>query len=239
MPITALALLRIGKPATLGSRTEGPRASTVHRADALADGVILHTSLDFASDPEDLSVSLATELGEALIAHDDPRGIFFIPSVAAPQATTYEAVIAEVGEGGVWGPSAAQLAESVQQTDFSEILGGMLAQLPPSLMSSAQAAMAGDRNALGAMTSQLQSMLGGSDALAGLAQQLGGMMEQREEKPAGEQLAALEQAFSSFGASEAEQSSLREMVINMQTELLNDPSKLEQLTQQLFGEKKR
>jgi hypothetical protein len=227
MAITALALLRIGKPAT------------AHRVDPLADGVILHTPLDFASEPEELSVSLATELGQALFEHDDPRGIFFIPSVAAPQGKTYEAVIAEVGEGGVWGPSAAQLAESVQQADFSEILGGMLAQLPPSLMSSAQAAMSGDRDALGAMTSQLQSMLGGSPALAGLAQQLGGMMEQRQEKPAGEQLEVLEQAFASFGASEAEQSSLREMVINMQTELLSDPSKLDQLTKQLFGEKKR
>ncbi|HEX5655732.1 MAG TPA: hypothetical protein VFX59_00995 [Polyangiales bacterium] len=226
MPITALALLRIEKPATS------------NRVQTLSDGVILHTQLDFSSDPEDLSMALANSVGEALFTHEDPRGIFFIPSVAAPKATSYDAVIAEVGEGGVWGPSPAQLAESVQQTDFGELLGGMLAQLPPSLMSSAQAAISGDRGALDAMTSQLQAMLGGSPALAGLAQQLGGMMDQRE-PPAGEQLAAIDQAFASVGASEDDQNSLREMVINMQTELMNDPSKLDQLTQQLFGAKKR
>jgi hypothetical protein len=114
----------------------------------------------------------------------------------------------------------------------------MLAQLPPSLMASAQAAMSGDRDALGAMGAQLQSLLGGSPALSGLAQQLSGMMEQRE-KPVGEELAALENMFSSFGASEAEQSSLREMVINMQNELLSDPSKIDQITKQLFGDKKK
>lgn len=224
MPITALALLRIEKPATQPG------------AQALSDGVILPTQLDFATDPEDLSVSLATELGQALFAHEDARGIFFIPSVAAPTATSYEAVIAEVGEGGVWGPSPAQLAESVQQTDFGELLSGMLAQLPPSLASSAQAAMAGDRNALGAMTSQLQAMLGGSPALAGLAQQLGGMID-ASDKP-GEQLAALDKMFERFGASEADQSSMREMVINMQNDLLSDPSRLDALTKQLFGDKK-
>jgi hypothetical protein len=223
MPITALALLRIEKPATS------------NRVDTLSDAVILHTQLDFASDPEDLSVSLAAELGQALFSHEDPRGIFFIPSVAAPKGTSYDAVIEEVGEGGVWGPSPAQLAQSMQETDYGELLGGMLAQLPPSLMSSAQAALSGDRDALGAMTSQLQAMLSGSPALAGLAQQL---TEQREPQ-AGEQLAALDQVFASFGASEAEQSSLREMVMNMQTELMNDPSKLDQIAQQLFGNKKR
>jgi hypothetical protein len=226
MPIAALALLRIDKPATS------------QRVDVLTDGVILHTQLDFASDPEELSVSLAAQLGQALFAHEDERGIFFIPSVAAPAATSYDAVIAEVGEGGVWGPSPAQLAQSMQQTDFGELFGGMLAQLPPSLMNSARAAMSGDHDALGAMASQLQAMLGGAPALSGLAEQLGGMM-QSQEKPAGEQLAALDQMFASFGASEADQSSLREMVLNMQADLAEDPAKLEQLTKQLLGEKKR
>ncbi len=221
MPISALALLRIAKP------------ETSHRVDVLSDGVILHTSLPFSEDPEDLSVSLVSALGERLLTHDDARGIFFIPSVAAPKAQSYEAVIAEVGEGGVWGPSPAQMAESVQQTDFGQLLGGMLAQLPPALVSSAQAAMSGDREALGAMTSQLQAMLGGSPALAGLAQQVGQMVS----KP-GEELAAIDQMFASFGTSESDQSQLREMVLNMQQDLLSDPGKLEQLTKQLFGEKK-
>jgi hypothetical protein len=226
MPITAIALLRTAKPATSFPVAE------------LSDSVLVHTSLDFGADPEELSVALAQQLGQDVFTHEDERGIFFIPSVAAPKGESYEAVIAEVGEGGVWGPSPAQLVQSVQQADFGELLGGMLAQLPPSLMASAQAAMSGDRDALGAMGTQLQSLLGGSPALSGLAQQLSGMMEQRE-KPVGEELAALENMFSSFGASEAEQSSLREMVINMQNELLSDPSKIDQITKQLFGDKKK
>ena len=32
------------------------------------------------------------------------RGVLFIPDVAAPQARSYAGVIAEVGEGGEWGP---------------------------------------------------------------------------------------------------------------------------------------
>lgn len=227
MPITALALLRIAQP------------ETPHRVDVLSDGVLVHTTSAFSSDPEELTMALATALGEAVFAHDDPRGIFFVPSVAAPKATSYDALIAEVGEGGVWGPSPIQIAESVQQTDFGALLGSMLSQLPPSLMSSAQAALGGDSDALGAMTSQLQAMLGSSPALAGLAEQVGELMAQQpQNKPAGEELAALDQLMAGFGASEADQSSLREMVLNMQHDLMSDPSKLEQLTRQMLAEKK-
>lgn len=154
MPISALALLRIAKP------------ETSQRVDQLSDGVIVHTTLAFSEDPEELSAALALELGPQLFAHADPRGIFFIPSVAAPSAQSYDGVVAEVGEGGVWGPSPTQLVDSAQHADLGELLGGMLSQLPPSMMASAQAALAGDPAALGAMTSQVSELLGSSPALA-------------------------------------------------------------------------
>jgi hypothetical protein len=223
MPITALALLRIAQPAT-------------HlRVQALSDSVIVHTELDFAAEPAQLSIALADQLGEPLREHQDPRGILFIPSVAAPTGGSYQAVVAEVGEGGVWGPLPLELStDSVQQSDFGDLLGSMLAQLPPSLLASAQAAASGDRAALGAMGAQVQSLLGGAPELSGLTQQLSGLMAHTA-PPVGAELDALEQMFSGFGASEAAQSSLREMVLGMQAELMRDPSKLETLAKQLFS----
>jgi hypothetical protein len=225
MPITALALLRIAKPAT------------ALRTDELTDSVIVHTDTDFSVEPEELAGRLREQLGEDVLAHhDDPRGILFIPSVAKPSARSYEEVIAEVGEGGVWAPLAAGAAGWVQSSGFGDLLGGMLAQLPPSLLASAQAAALGDAHAMNAVGAQVQALMSASPELAGLAQQLTESVGQRvaEAPPPGEELAALEQMFAGFGGGEAAQSSLREMVLGMQAELMNDPDKFQQLARQLF-----
>lgn len=208
MAITALVLLRM------------PPSSTSERVTALTDGVILHSELDFSLEPEALSQALVERLGEALFAHEDPRGIFFIPSVAAPRAQSYEAVIAEVGEGGVWGPSPLSLMQSDDSADLGALLGGMLAQLPPSLAASAQAAMSGDPAALAAMGAEVQALIGAAPALTQMLAQLTG--EQAAEP--GEQ---------------GPESPLPQLMREMQEQLMSDPSKLEQLMQQMFGDPKK
>src|SRR4051812_13525457 len=96
MTIEANALLRIADAKPL----EGQDL----RFAQLDDAILLHLRTGFAAEPEQLSERVEELLGPALAQHDDPRGILYIPDVAAPRSRSYDAVVAEVGEGGVWGP---------------------------------------------------------------------------------------------------------------------------------------
>jgi hypothetical protein len=225
MPIEALALLRL---------------QTLHtsaRAERLDDALIVHTGVSFATEPEQLAEALAALVGESALAqHDDPRGILFIPDVAAPRGRSYDAVVEEVGEGGVW--AAPALESFGQAPDFGALLGDMLAQLPPSILAAASAAAQGDRGALDVVSAQVQALLGSSPQLQQLAGQLGGMLGDAgpgAPLPAGSELAKLEDMFASFGGGAAAEASLHQLASHMQSELSADPAKFEQLAQQLLG----
>ena len=95
MSLAAFALLRLPEPAVAAHT----------RAIALADAVLLETGASFAAEPAELSVGLRRLLGEALDAHDDPRGVYFLPAAAvepARGAGSYAAVIEAIGEAGMW-----------------------------------------------------------------------------------------------------------------------------------------
>src|ERR1700753_3225255 len=92
MGITAIALLKI------------PGLVSAQRVERLDDAALLHTAEEFGDEPLALSLAVRALVGDALDEHSDPRGIFFIPSVVKPSARSYDAVIEEIGEGGVWGP---------------------------------------------------------------------------------------------------------------------------------------
>jgi hypothetical protein len=75
-------------------------------AEPLEDGAVLvHTFQPFdvfEENPAEARAWLA-QFGAALAdVHDDPRGLFFFPDSSEPDATTYEAVIAEVANEGIW-----------------------------------------------------------------------------------------------------------------------------------------
>src|SRR5262245_35221486 len=75
-------------------------------AEELADGsMLVHTFQPFeifAQDPNEARTWL-TQFGEALAdIHDDPRGILFFPDTYEPTATTYDAVVGELADKGVW-----------------------------------------------------------------------------------------------------------------------------------------
>ncbi|MDB4991480.1 MAG: hypothetical protein JWN04_6658 [Myxococcaceae bacterium] len=165
MPIEALALLHLD---TL------PAMPSV-QVDRLDDASIVHTGASFTAEPEALLEALIALVGaDALADHDDPRGILFIPHVAAPSARSYEAVVTEVGEGGVWAALGAE-QEPADFGDFGALLGSVFAELPPSLMSAATAfAQGGPQGggSLEAMAAQVQALLGSSPALQSLVGEL-------------------------------------------------------------------
>ncbi len=171
MAIQAIALLSI---ADLQLPAEPPVDKRL-RVQRIDDAVLLHTGLGFSAEPEELARGVRGILGEALDAHADPRGIFFIPDVAAPKARNYAAVVAEVGEGGMWGslPDESSAASLGMPAGFEAALGSMLGQLPSGLLDSlTQAATRGDMGALQQASMGLQTLMQTNPQLAGLAADL-------------------------------------------------------------------
>jgi hypothetical protein len=75
-------------------------------AEALDDGAMLAFTFQpfevFEQNPGEAREWLA-QFGDALPdVHDDPRGLLVFPDTCEPEATTYDAVVAEVGDEGVW-----------------------------------------------------------------------------------------------------------------------------------------
>jgi hypothetical protein len=202
MPIQAIALLKLTDLST--------SAASGARIEPLDDCALLHTGESFATEPEQLSARVRALLGEAVAdRHDDARGIFYIPDVAAPKARTYDAVIAEVGEGGAWGPlrtATAALPAALAGLD----LGAMMAQIPPSLLDAVSEMTRRDPNALENASKQLHAMIGQSGT-----QGVGALLNS-----AGIDL-------SSGG--------LQQLVDSMQNELEANPGRLAELAEQLLG----
>jgi len=234
----ALALLRFD-PAVLA-------ASSVP-FQPLRDGLIVQTGADFANEPAQLRAALLARVGpDALAKHVDPRGILFLPDVAAPSSSSYDAVVSEVGEGGVWSaPADAEAGPFGAAGGLGALLGSVMSQLPPSLLSAASAAAQGDRAALDTVSAQVQALLGSSPALQDLAGQLSGMFGQpppsaatsaQPPSPPSGDMASLEAMFASFGGGEAAKSSLHALAGHMQAELANDPEHFEALAKRLLGD---
>lgn len=106
-------------------------------AEELEDGTMLvHTFQPFAvfeQNPSEAREWLA-QFGEALPeVHDDPRGLLFFPDSCEPEGTTYDAVVEEVADGGVW--IATSLVDDDEDLEDDASLGG----LPPIDMQTLQA----------------------------------------------------------------------------------------------------
>src|SRR5690242_19178961 len=138
MGITAMALLKIrdlALPPEAGMRVE-----------QLEDAVLIHTGESFALEPEELGDVLLDAVGAAITDHADPRGIFFLPDVAAPKARTYVGVIAEVADGGVWA-QLGDMLESFGPGDglgaLGAVLSSMIQYMPEAVVEAASAAAQG------------------------------------------------------------------------------------------------
>lgn len=173
MAIHAIALLQIKPGAGADALPLGAA-----RVETLDDSILLHTGARFASEPTALSYAVHALLGDELASqHRDPRGVLFIPDVAAPTARSYEAVIKEVGEGAEWGPPLSGAGAAAE--GLEALLGNMLASMPNSVMQTASAAVNGDPQAFQALTAQLEGLLGGAgmDLSSPMFQQLAQTMQ--------------------------------------------------------------
>jgi len=103
MSIDAVAVLKIPRLPAPPSGF-GLTYPVEHRGDA----TLLSTFDRFdGPTPDEHALALRRMLGDALDAHDDPRGILVFPDVAWPRAQSYAAIVAELSQVGLWVPKVA------------------------------------------------------------------------------------------------------------------------------------
>ena len=108
-------------------------------AEALDDGAMLvHTFQPFEvfeQNPDEAREWLA-QFGDALReVHEDPRGMLFFPDTCEPDSTSYDAVVTEVGDEGIWIATSSEDA-----SELDEATAGWPAEaLPPIDMQTLQA----------------------------------------------------------------------------------------------------
>ena len=103
MGIDAIAVLRIPRLAA-PSTGFGTQYLVQHRGDCS----LLHTMERFDGSRLDEHVlTVRRVLGDALDAHDDPRGVFVFPDVCEPKGTDYSSIIRELEGAGGFGPMVA------------------------------------------------------------------------------------------------------------------------------------
>ncbi|HET8937732.1 MAG TPA: hypothetical protein VFN67_30015 [Polyangiales bacterium] len=219
MPITAICLLKVP---SLPLPEQGPV-----RAETLEDSVLLHTTLDFSDDPEDVAGAVRSLLGEDWAEqHEDERGVFLIPSVAAPRARSYDQVIEEVGEGGVWAPWDAtddvQVQLGAAGPGLSGLLGSMLGQMPEGMFERAAASLRDDPSALQDAAAQLPGLLQSPGALQDLLQQ------------GSSQMPELASMLRGMGL-DVNSPELSQITSGLQAELSRDPARLLALAENLFA----
>ncbi len=166
MPIHAVALLRIDPqrlraafPAASGAdelTLEGPAGPV--RAVSTGDALHLHLGVPFDTPPRQLGRMVRRVLGDLADEHSDDRGVYVYPDIARSDASTYEAIVDDLGEGGMWVPLAATEPTTSGGANLFDAIEGL---------------MNGD------MLAQLQSALGDSsgDPMASLAGLAGKLLE--------------------------------------------------------------
>jgi len=239
MAITAIALLRL-------QTLTGLEVKSL-RIERLDDAVLLYTDVDFSNEPETLAQIVLSQAGDPLRAeHRDPRGIFFVPDVVSPKARTYDGVIEEIGDGGVWGelpqPGLPLGAAAGAAGGLGALLGGVLEQMPASVWESIGAAAQGQPGAFEAASSQLRAAMAGSNELTDLASKLAGGLGGMANDPAMQaqlraatgqgmpDLASFTQALGGSGVD------LEKLMSQMQAALGSDPGRAADLAEKFFGQ---
>lgn len=144
----------------------------------LADGVLVHGGVSFGGEPDEHAMWIRASLGDALAGHDDDRGVFVLPDVAEPRATTYEGVVEEIGEAGMWvqvgapGAIPARFAAAPEGSLEAAIAAGMAAMGPDLLAEMQRAAMSGDPAAFARVQQRMMEALG-AEKIEAIAQSLG------------------------------------------------------------------
>ncbi len=121
---------------------------------ALDDGALVFTRFPLAdADSDQIAIMLRDRLGDALDEHDDERGVLVFPSAVKPKATSYAAVVEEIGELGEWAPvveedHAPPQLQGQLPPGLDALLGGMMRELGPDIGDISRAMMGGDPAAM-------------------------------------------------------------------------------------------
>ena len=107
-------------------------------ARALEDCTTLDLAFRFDTPETTLGSVLRRDLGTLVEAHADERGVFVYPSVAQLQATTYEAALEELGEGGMWVAIPESEDARVGPNDALGVFQGLAGGLGPDLIGQVQ-----------------------------------------------------------------------------------------------------
>lgn len=141
-----LSLTQLGSVLRIEDETdEGTMFRTMGRslmARPLDDCTALDLAFRFDTPEATLGSVLRRDLGTLIEAHGDERGVFIYPSVATLEATTYDAALEELGEGGMWVKVPATAAEAkVGATDALGVFQGLAGGLGPDLLGQVQGMM--------------------------------------------------------------------------------------------------
>ncbi|HZO13164.1 MAG TPA: hypothetical protein VFB62_07890 [Polyangiaceae bacterium] len=165
MSIDAVALLK-GKDLALPEDLQST---------SLDDATLVDTGLDLSS--SELAIELSETLGEALDAHDDARGVFVMPAKVQPKARSYQAVIDEVGELGMWvekveAPMMMPDMSALGSGAFGALMGELMQAIDPATMADMQRALEGDAAAMARVQAKMTEALGGEEAIAARSDEL-------------------------------------------------------------------
>ena len=128
MGIDAVAVIKPPPPSRLRSVLDPDRDSVVVLDD---DTLLISTFIRLEACRNDLDEARGWLSGygvRLLEGHDDPRGVLFFPDVAEPRGRTYDEVVAQVEDGGVWVP-ASVLTPAELQARQARLLSSVQAML--------------------------------------------------------------------------------------------------------------
>ncbi len=180
MSLDAIALLPISLDTLRDAlRIEHEEGDTVHfrvvgrtlRATSVEGGSRVALDMRFDTPPATLGTLLRRDFGALL---DNIDRVLVYPSVARPEANSYDALIEEIGEGGEWIDVPDQ-ARSVGANDAMGVFQGLAQGLGPDMMGQMQQIMR-DPGAMGQLAGLAQGLL----ADDGMRSMMEGMMQQMQ-----------------------------------------------------------
>ena len=168
MPIDAIAVLKVpqgalseafGDPQTDGKLTTYSNGEQSVVIEPLDDGIRVHLGLRFDDEPELLGLRIRKLLGDLADKHDDERGAYVYPDVASSSEATVDALIEDMGEGGMFVPVASADDARLGASDAMSIFDAVQGMMGGDLLSQMQQALSdpgGDAmKSLAAMAGQL------------------------------------------------------------------------------------
>jgi len=140
-----LSLTQLGSVLRIEDETdEGTMFRAMGRslmARPLDDCTALDLAFRFDTPETTLGSVLRRDLGTLIEAHGDERGVFVYPSVATLEATSYDAALEELGEGGMWVKVPAQADAQVGPNDALGVFQGLAGGLGPDILGQVQGMM--------------------------------------------------------------------------------------------------